>query len=230
MPGAACDINTGWAYLLPRLTGEQRLLYVEPRTTVPDVSGCHWPCSVTLWQPREAGSLQLPFQIGEFDAVVCRLIAGELATHRSMMLLNECARVLSAGGWLYVDIGACSWIDRMLLRRRISRWLRQQGFRDVRKWALLVERGALAEILPANGYRSYRNAWRIIERFKEWIYGPLATWCAPAHAFVAGRGELGTSMLGQLDRRVDAGDFVRMFVNPAKSFFQPGEKLAQQLR
>lgn len=215
------DRNSGWLHLLPRERQGARVLCVDTPARDSASSLSYFMDVPVTRHVVHPGTASLPGPAGGFDMVLCRLLGADWLPGHVALLLDECARVLAPAGWLYLDAGDTGWSGRPQLLHRILGSLRQRGFMHHRTWAGMTDRGSVSEILPAAGYRSARNSWRLAETAKEVLFGRGARWLAPAHLVVASRCPLSGSALEELDPGADQGNFSRYIVNPAKSFYQP---------
>lgn len=215
------DRNSGWLHLLPRERQGARVLCVDtPERDSASPLSYFMDVPVTRHVVHR-GVPRLPGPAGGYDMVLCRLLGAEWLPLHVQPLIDECARVLAPDGWLYLDAGDTGWSGRPQRLRRILGSLRQRGFTHHRTWAAMSDRGSISEVLPAAGYRSARNSWRLAEAAKEVLFGRGARWLAPAQVVVASRCALQDSALEALDPGADLGNFSRYIVNPAKSFYQP---------
>ena len=180
------------------------------------------PCS---WRPGEV----LPYRDGAFSIVICRLAGGAAAREAMPQVLPELARVLNASGCLYVDVdnpgsyqAAGNGVSKRAGLRRgpLSRLLARAGFTHQSHHAQIFEHGRLTEVIPAQGYRATRNAWRSREMLKEWLLGRIThRWFAPVHAVRASRSPLSNPAFETLPALVGEGQGFRQFlVNPGKCF------------
>lgn len=149
------------------------------------------PVIATLrWCPGQA----LPFAPGTFSGAVIRLAAGGVAEHSTLTselvlgsaLLREARRLLTSSGFLYLEVDN-TWSVRNLGHLLRGRWgqlaiapgrrfwlraLRAADFPQPAFHALLLERGELAEILPASGHALSQHAVGFRERLKAVLLGP----------------------------------------------------------
>ncbi len=179
----------------------------------------------------------LPFADHSFDVVVCRFIGGTGAPAGLSLaaLAGECARVARASASIYLDVANPASYHRIgawLRGRRsdparpasaapLARALRARGF-EVRRRAFTTERGAIADVLPAQGYRPTRNAWSRAERAKSLLLSRhTAGLFAAAFGLVAHRGTWQPNILSAFGAR----EFDTCFVNPGKSFVRFGDAM-----
>jgi SAM-dependent methyltransferase len=243
------DDNAGWLLLLPPPGDAAPVLCLELGDTRFAEGTAFWHGDVTAlnlaaqsevkfrsgsllteqplsrpWQPGDA----LPYDNSTFAVLVCRL-AGQ-ASARIMLprLLSEMTRVLRADGCLYVDVDnpgsyqSSDGVDRRggLRRGALRRLLFSAGFAHQAHHPQIFEQKRLNELIPAQGYRPSRNAWRRRERLKQWLLGRNSSrWFAPVHGVVASRSPLAAPAYATLPAFAGVRRQFRQFlVNPGKCF------------
>jgi SAM-dependent methyltransferase len=238
------DDNGGWVLLLPAPRPQMRVLCLELGAMRFAEAAAFWFDEVTALSVHartearfSRGSLSaetprawapgspLPYESHSFGVVVCRF-AGSGAGHQALnALLPEIARVLEAGGAVYLDIdnpGSYQTRARVGCRRGLlDRSLVAAGFVHRRHHAQIFEHGRLWEVIPSGGYRASRNAWRARERLKELLLGRLTQrWFAPVNGVLAARMPLAPSALEELPamRATPNTRLGQFLVNPGKCF------------
>jgi hypothetical protein len=241
------DDNAGWVWLLPPPALAQRLLCLELDDSRYAEGAAFWHEDVTAlnvmaaveatfregslvqerpvaWQPGTA----LPYGDGVFTQVICRL-AGRADGRQLAALLPEMSRVLAAAGCLYVDVdnpgsyqSSGGTVRAGLRRGALSSVLTRAGFGVQSHRAQIFEQGGVNEVIPVQGYRATRNAWRGKERIKQLLLGRvLHRWFAPVHAVIAARSRLPEVALSTLPAFAGKPDFAQFLVNPGKCFVAP---------
>lgn len=242
------DDNAGWVLLLPPPCDAAPMLCLELGHSRYAEGAAFWHDDVTAlnvaaqseakfasgslrpqqsqsrpWQPGDP----LPYGDEAFAVVVCRLAGQAPARTLLPRLMPEMARVLRPKGCLYVDVDnpgsyqSGGDIDRRsgLGRGALRRVLADAGFAYQAPHAQIFEQGRLNEIIPAQGYRANRNAWRRRERLKQWLLGPhTSRWFAPVHGVVASRSPLVAPAFSALPAFAGARQFRQFLVNPGKCF------------
>ena len=112
------DVGCGTGALLQQLAlscPTARLCGLDPVAEMLNVARRRLPANVQL---REGWAESLPFEDGEFDAVVCCSTLHHI--REPLRALQEMRRVLRPGGWLTIT----DWCDDYLACRLCDLWLR----------------------------------------------------------------------------------------------------------